>query len=69
MQLPEPPAGRGQGGPGGGGHQGQREAPEDVQETTEAGPQSGSPGEIRVHTMKWHFFLIMHRIYILHFEV
>ena len=40
MQLPEPPGGRGQGGPGGGGHQGQREAPEDVQETTEAGPQS-----------------------------
>ena len=40
MQLLEPPAGRGQGGPGGGGHQGQREAPEDVPETPAADPQS-----------------------------
>ena len=48
MQLLEPPAGRGQGGPGGGGHQGQCEAPEDVQETPEAGPQSWSSGEIGI---------------------
>ena len=40
MQLLEPPAGRGQGGPGGGGHQGDCEASEDVQETTEADTQS-----------------------------
>ena len=40
MQLLEPSAGRGQGGPSGGGHQGDCEASEDVQETSAAGPQS-----------------------------
>ena len=44
MQLLEPPAGAEQGGPGGGGHQGQCPAAEDVQETPETDPQPRPSG-------------------------
>ena len=63
MQLLEPPAGRGQGGPGGGGHQGQCEAPEDVQQAPEAGAQSWSSGERGSHD-ETAVSLILHRIYL-----